>query len=82
MALHRSLLIMASLTSLLFGSQVLADGTEVLGTPSIAIASGTGITTGGSGLLEQPATIEVEVPAGASGTVAIMGQVLYRTLAA
>jgi hypothetical protein len=46
---------------------VLADGTETLGNPDIAIAAGTGITADGVGLADgQPGTITVEVPAGAS----------------
>jgi hypothetical protein len=44
----------------------LADGTEQLGAPSIAIADGTGIAVGGTGLVSQPGTIDVEVPAGAT----------------
>lgn len=51
-----------------------ADGTEQLGTPSIAIASGSGFAIGGAGLFEQPSegvyndltgNIHVAVPAGA-----------------
>lgn len=46
---------------------VLADGTETLGTPSIPIASGSGITAAGTGLGDsQPADITVNVPAGAT----------------
>jgi len=49
-----------------------ADGTEMLDTPSIAIAGGTGIAVGGVGLINgQPGTIQVEVPDGA-----IVNQVL------
>ncbi len=44
-----------------------ADGTETLGTPSIAIADGSGIASGGTGLEDmQPASFDVVVPAGAT----------------
>jgi len=46
--------------------QVRADGTETLGNPSIAIASGTGVAAGGTGMHSQPGTIIVEVPIGAT----------------
>lgn len=51
----------------LLGAQlqsVRADGTETLGTPSIAIQSGTGIFGGGVGLVEGPGIglVEFEVP--------------------
>jgi len=45
---------------------VFADGTETLGTPSIAIAGGTGIVAAGTGLAEQPGDINFNVPAGAT----------------
>ena len=45
---------------------VQADGTENLGTPSIPIASGTGIVAAGTGAVAQPATINITVPAGAT----------------
>lgn len=41
---------------------VLADGTESLGTPSIAISEGTGIIANGTGLISQPGTIEITIP--------------------
>lgn len=45
---------------------VLADGTEMLGDPSIPIASGTDIVAAGTGVASgQPGTIQVTVPAGA-----------------
>ena len=47
-------------------SAVFADGTEVLGDPSITIASGTGVVAAGTGLKAQPGTINVSIPAGAS----------------
>ena len=43
-----------------------ADGTETLGAPGIAIASGSGIVAGGTGLVTQPGTIELNVPEGAT----------------
>lgn len=46
--------------------QALADGDEVLGPPSVAIASGTGAVLAGTGLNTQPGTIDFEVPAGAT----------------
>jgi hypothetical protein len=42
------------------------NGTETLGPPSIAIASGTGVAVGGIGLEHQPANVSVTVPAGAT----------------
>ncbi|MDH3910251.1 MAG: hypothetical protein OEU09_03075, partial [Rhodospirillales bacterium] len=60
---------LASLVSagLMLGSaSVWADGTESLGTPSVPIASGTGIVGAGIGLAAGPGTISVDVPAGAS----------------
>lgn len=44
----------------------LADGTETLGDPSIPIASGTGILAAGTGMVSQPGSISVDVPAGAT----------------
>jgi hypothetical protein len=50
-----------------FSTTARADGTEMLDTPSIPIAAGTGIFSAGVGLADgQPGTISVEVPAGAS----------------
>ena len=60
--MRRSLL---AIVVLLIGSAlpVLADGTETLGTPSIAIGAGTGIVAGGAGLQDaQPGIINVNVP--------------------
>ncbi len=45
---------------------VAADGTEGLGTPSIAIADGTDVITAGTGTLHLPADINIAIPAGAS----------------
>ncbi len=44
------------------GSVVFADGTETLGSPSIKIESGTGITSAGTGLINQPGLIEIDAP--------------------
>ncbi|MEZ4673619.1 MAG: hypothetical protein R2932_05155 [Caldilineaceae bacterium] len=44
----------------------LADGTETLGPPSLTVASGTGIVAAGTGLVTQPGTINITVPAGAT----------------
>jgi hypothetical protein len=56
----------AFLAALFLNFSAWADGTEALGTPSIAIASGTGIVSAGTGALVQPGLIELEVPGGAS----------------
>lgn len=45
--------------------EILADGDEVLGAPSIAIESGSGTVAAGTGMFTQPATIDINVPAGA-----------------
>lgn len=42
------------------------DGTETLGPPSIAIASGTGVVAAGTGLNAQPGTIDINIPVGAN----------------
>ena len=47
-------------------AQALADGTETLGPPSIPIASGSGIVAAGTGMVGQPGTIDIAVPAGAT----------------
>jgi hypothetical protein len=49
-----------------------ADGTERLGTPSIAVASGSGIVVAGTGLFTQPGTITVDVPADATVRQALL----------
>jgi hypothetical protein len=41
------------------------DGSEILGTPSISIASGTGVVSGGTGMVTQPGSITLDVPSGA-----------------
>lgn len=49
------------------GTQIVSgDGTEQLGTPSIAIADGTDVVSAGTGLLTQPGTIDITIPAGAT----------------
>lgn len=60
------------LISLLAGGLMLAagsawsDGTETLGPPSLTVASGTGVYANGTGMLNQPGNITLEVPAGAT----------------
>ncbi len=44
----------------------LADGTEALGPPSIAIAPGSGVVAAGVGMEVQPAAIDIDVPLGAT----------------
>ena len=55
-------------TVAVFGSAPMAgaDGTETLGPPSVPIAKGSGVATGGTGMHTQPATMTVNVPAGAT----------------
>ncbi len=43
-----------------------ANGTEILGPPSISIASGTGIVAAGTGMVNPPGEININVPAGAA----------------
>ncbi|MGR9085984.1 MAG: hypothetical protein ACU841_02795 [Gammaproteobacteria bacterium] len=56
------LTIAASLVMMSQPFNALADGTETLGNPSIAIQSGSGIVAAGTGLLTQPGTIDINVP--------------------
>lgn len=64
MPIVRSSLIAVLLLALSAGG-AWADGTETLGPPGIPIASGTGVVAGGTGMIAQPGTITLEVPAGA-----------------
>ncbi len=58
---------LAGLVAVSTTAMVVADGTETLGPPAdLAVASGTGIVAGGTGLESQPGEIEIEVPAGAT----------------
>ena len=61
-------LILAGFSLLFFlPGNVLADGNETLGIPSIAISPGSGIVAGGVGLRDKTAgTISVDVPVGAT----------------
>ncbi len=43
-----------------------ADGTETLGVPNIPIATGTGMVAAGTGMMNQPGTINITVPSGAT----------------
>jgi len=73
--LHTSawpLAVVGILSVSLFAGQAVADGTEMLGTPSIDIETGTGIVAAGTGTLIQPATITVDVPAGATVKQALL----------
>ena len=58
-------------TALISGT-ALGDGTETLGPPSIAVASGTSVVGGGTGLFSQPSTITFDVPAGATVKQALL----------
>ena len=65
----RTHLFLAVLVSAIWGhsTAVLADGTEILGPPSIPIATGTAVRAAGVGLDDsQPGTITVTIPAGAT----------------
>ena len=62
----RTVWLVLGLATLVSIERTMADGTEKLGDPSIKIASGTGIAAGGTGMISQPGTITVEVPAGAT----------------
>lgn len=63
---HKTIIALACILVLtgLFVISAAADGEETLGEPSIAIASGSGIVAGGTGMQAQPGTINLEVPAG------------------
>ena len=54
--------ILVCLGVMLGSASVRADGTETLGPPSIAIASGTGIVAAGTGMISQPSQIDIDVP--------------------
>jgi hypothetical protein len=67
--MKKSIALLVLISTLLFTiptGEALADGSDVLGPPSIAIASGTGIVAAGTGLLSQPGSIDLSVPAGAT----------------
>lgn len=53
-------------SALALTGQSSAEGTETLGAPSIAIASGTGVVSDGTGLEAQPSSVSLDVPAGAT----------------
>lgn len=56
-------IICTALISLVTVNQTAADGTELLGTPSIPIADGSGVFIAGTGLhIDQPGYIEAAVP--------------------
>lgn len=57
-----------------FSTSAVADGTEILSTPSIPIVTGTGVRAAGIGLQDsQPGNINIEIPA----VVAIKQVILY-----
>ena len=66
--MKKSIALLVLISALLFTiptGEALADGSNVLGPPSISIASGTGIVAAGTGLLsQQPDSIVFSVPAG------------------
>lgn len=67
--LYRRIITFAVLLGLFLGfsiPEVLADGTEKLGSPSINIATGSGIVAKGIGLTTQPGKININVPTGTS----------------
>lgn len=59
-------MLLAAVGLVAVGSAAIADGTEELGPASVSIAEGSGIVAAGTGMVAQPATLDVEVPAGAS----------------
>jgi hypothetical protein len=64
--INKALPFMAA-SCLLFAAGIAqADGTETLGTPSIAISAGTGLYADGTGMVSQPGSFNLEVPAGAT----------------
>ncbi len=69
---YRSTVLVAGALLAASATAVFADGTEILGPPSISIASGTGVASAGTGMLAQPATLTVEVPAGANVTQVLL----------
>jgi hypothetical protein len=62
----RGIAVTASLSALIVGGSMFADGSESLGPATIQLATGTGIVSAGTGLHAQPGTINLEVPAGAT----------------
>lgn len=56
----------AALLTIAAATPIFADGTETLGPPSIAIASGTGVASAGTGMKSQPGNMTVTVPDGAT----------------
>ena len=64
-----SILLLLGVTSV----EVLADGTETIGPPSVPISAGSGILASGTGLHAQPGEINMVIPNG----VAISQVLLY-----
>jgi hypothetical protein len=68
-AVRKSVAALAALLTVLVLSSVPpahADGTETLGPPSLAIAQGSGIVTGGTGMFTQPSNIDLAISADAA----------------
>ncbi len=59
-------------TLLATGVPAAADGTEQLGTPSLNLATGSGMAVASVGMFVQPATLQVTIPADATVTQAIL----------
>ena len=60
-------------------SLALADGTETLGPPTIAIASGSGSVAAGTGLHDaQPGTITIDVPGNVNQALLYWGGAVTR----
>ena len=73
MTIRKALLLFAAVALVVTTGNLLADGTEQLGTPSVAIQSGTGMVSAGTGTNAQPGILHdefnntgFEVPAGAT----------------
>ena len=67
------LLFVVCLVPVLSINEAIADGTEVLGPPSIDVAAGSGVVIAGVGLQDsQPGTININVPGGAVVNQAIL----------
>lgn len=62
----RGALCVAVLLPLLSAVTVFAEGDERIGTAQVELATATGVATGGTSLRTQPATLAVDVPAGAT----------------
>lgn len=67
------LIVMAFFSFFAVPGHVYSDGTETLGPPGIDISQGTGVVAAGIGLIDsQPASFDIEVPAEATVTMALL----------